>query len=101
MFDLQERRDLVCRLLLGSEEHTSELQSRRDLVCRLLLGTEKHTSELQSRRDLVCRLLLKKNKTDVVSHTYIFYILFFVKHRPPPNISPLPPPLLLPISAHF
>src|SRR5258705_7960119 len=27
----------VCRLLLGSEEHTTELQSLRHLVCRLLL----------------------------------------------------------------
>src|SRR5690349_25139604 len=25
-----------------SEEHTSELQSRRDLVCRLLLETQQH-----------------------------------------------------------
>src|SRR5690349_23108600 len=32
-----ERRVLALRLLLRSEEHTSELQSRRDLVCRLLL----------------------------------------------------------------
>src|SRR5204862_2743652 len=29
------------RLLLRSEEHTSELQSRRDLVCRLLLEKKK------------------------------------------------------------
>src|ERR1035438_6455715 len=28
-----------------SEEHTSELQSLRHLVCRLLLGYEEHTSE--------------------------------------------------------
>src|ERR1017187_2288098 len=34
---------LVCRLLLGSEEHTSELQSPMYLVCRLLLETKKHT----------------------------------------------------------
>src|SRR5690349_22474199 len=30
------------RMLLRSEEHTSELQSRRDLVCRLLLEKKKH-----------------------------------------------------------
>src|SRR5438874_11806811 len=29
------------RVLLRSEEHTSELQSRRDLVCRLLLEKKK------------------------------------------------------------
>src|SRR3982750_4393357 len=33
-----------------------------DLVCRLLLRSEEHTSELQSRSDLVCRLLLEKNR---------------------------------------
>src|SRR3712207_8769897 len=32
---------------LRSEEHTSELQSRQYLVCRLLLGKKEHTSELQ------------------------------------------------------
>ena len=40
-----------------SEEHTSELQSRRNLVCRLLLGkkkktTEKHTSDLHRHTDI-------------------------------------------------
>src|ERR1039458_8721867 len=50
------------RLLLRSEEHTSELQSLRQLVCRLLLRSEEHTSELQSLRHLVCRLLLEKKK---------------------------------------
>src|SRR5215475_14715387 len=30
-----------CRLLLESEEHTSELQSRENLVCRLLLEKKK------------------------------------------------------------
>src|SRR5260221_6193392 len=32
------------RILLRSEEHTSELQSHRDLVCRLLLEKKKKTS---------------------------------------------------------
>src|SRR5438874_10575911 len=31
------------KLLVKSEEHTSELQSRRDLVCRLLLEKKKKT----------------------------------------------------------
>src|SRR5690349_22166625 len=33
----------LLRLLIRSEEHTSELQSRRDLVCRLLLEKKKKT----------------------------------------------------------
>src|SRR5437899_4726507 len=35
------------RLLLRSEEHTSELQSLRHLVCRLLLEKKKHTNQTQ------------------------------------------------------
>src|SRR5690349_7908151 len=34
-------RGLVARVVVRSEEHTSELQSRRDLVCRLLLEKKK------------------------------------------------------------
>src|ERR1035438_10670181 len=45
---------ISCRLLLGSEEHTSELQSLRHLVCRLLLVKKKHTSELQALMHIVC-----------------------------------------------
>src|SRR5690349_14772993 len=37
----EKRRVSLCKLLLRSEEHTSELQSRRDLVCRLLLEKKK------------------------------------------------------------
>src|SRR5690606_41090696 len=33
---------LYVRLVLRSEEHTSELQSRENLVCRLLLEKKKH-----------------------------------------------------------
>src|ERR1039458_5440373 len=36
----------LLRQTYRSEEHTSELQSLRHLVCRLLLGSEEHTSEL-------------------------------------------------------
>src|SRR5690349_22903633 len=39
----------VARLLVRSEEHTSELQSRRDLVCRLLL--EKKKKQKKNRSD--------------------------------------------------
>src|SRR5690349_24109961 len=38
----RRRRPYLAGLLVArSEEHTSELQSRRDLVCRLLLGKKK------------------------------------------------------------
>src|SRR5206468_8452164 len=33
------------------------------LIVKLLMRSEEHTSELQSRSDLVCRLLLEKKKT--------------------------------------
>src|SRR5215208_7396649 len=35
------------RLLLRSEEHTSELQSRGQLVCRLLLEKKKKTTNIK------------------------------------------------------
>src|SRR5258707_14334646 len=35
------RRDLIVKIGLRSEEHTSELQSRQYLVCRLLLEKKK------------------------------------------------------------
>src|ERR1039457_2221004 len=44
------------------------------LVSRLLLGSEEHTSELQSPCNLVCRLLLEKKNTapdGVIHHTRI------------------------------
>src|ERR1039458_10633199 len=67
------------RLLLRSEEHTSELQSLRQLVCRLLLRSEEHTSELQSLRHLVCRLLLRKeDKTSELQS--IKHFLFRLPH---------------------
>src|SRR5699024_12213968 len=34
------------RVIVRSEEHTSELQSRVDLVCRLLLEKKKHSALL-------------------------------------------------------
>src|SRR2546430_4496139 len=49
--DRVERRQLLARHRLRSEEHTSELQSQSNLVCRLLL--EKKTRIL-----LASRLLL-------------------------------------------
>src|SRR5699024_12455190 len=45
------------------EEETFRLPSMpRPAARRLLLRSEEHTSELQSRFDLVCRLLLEKKK---------------------------------------
>src|SRR4051812_49827216 len=40
-------RDHSLRLLLRSEEHTSELQSHVNLVCRLLLEKKKKQNELE------------------------------------------------------
>src|SRR5207302_5588360 len=39
-----ERQTVCCRLLLRSEEHTSELQSRENLVCRPLLEKKNLTA---------------------------------------------------------
>src|SRR3712207_7253461 len=39
------------RVLLRSEEHTSELQSRQYLVCRLLLEKKKKNKKTGSRND--------------------------------------------------
>src|SRR3712207_7952779 len=44
-----DRPHRVPSLSARSEEHTSELQSRQYLVCRLLLDTQNHTSELLPR----------------------------------------------------
>ena len=41
---------LAEKLLLRSEEHTSELQSRRNLVCRLLLEKKKKIKEKKTRK---------------------------------------------------
>src|SRR2546430_12477929 len=40
------------RLLVRSEEHTSELQSQSNLVCRLLLGKKKKISTFSSSSDI-------------------------------------------------
>src|SRR4051812_49678424 len=39
---------------------------RHEVVGRLRLRSEEHTSELQSHVNLVCRLLLEKKKSDIV-----------------------------------
>src|ERR1035438_10573927 len=44
----EQRLESAGPVLNTPEEHTSELQSLRHLVCRLLLGSEEHTPELQS-----------------------------------------------------
>src|SRR5258706_2590316 len=51
--------------------------SLTNLVCRLLLEIEEHTSELQSLTNLVCRLLLEKekNKNTIGEYEYSLYIL--------------------------
>src|SRR2546421_9571918 len=44
---MQTRGLYSTRLMVRSEEHTSELQSRSDLVCRLLLEKKKKKRRLQ------------------------------------------------------
>src|SRR5690349_22900593 len=47
----------------GERREADDQRQRHEDAQRLVLRSEEHTSELQSRRDLVCRLLLeKKNK---------------------------------------
>src|SRR3954466_6030629 len=46
--DWSSHDNLVCRLLLRSEEHTSELQSHDNIVCRLLLEKKKPRRESRS-----------------------------------------------------
>src|SRR2546427_6844565 len=48
-----------------ADEQDARLRSRR---LRLLLRSEEHTSELQSQSNLVCRLLLEKKKKTVHAH---------------------------------
>src|SRR2546427_5022743 len=45
-------------------------RSRRHTEPRLLLRSEEHTSELQSQSNLVCRLLLEKKKNVVTESFY-------------------------------
>src|SRR5690349_24122205 len=42
----------------------SEAEAMGANLSRLILRSEEHTSELQARRDLVCRLLLEKKKNN-------------------------------------
>src|SRR5437016_11331928 len=43
--------------------HTPSIGTMRPFLSRILLRSEEHTSELQSLTNLVCRLLLEKKKT--------------------------------------
>src|SRR5258708_31860010 len=52
-------------LVTGVQTCALPIKSSDHLVCRLLLGSEEHTSELQSPDHLVCRLLLEEIKYDV------------------------------------
>src|SRR5258706_3304130 len=52
----------VCTPVTDQSRMPSSAWSLTNLVCRLLLESEEHTSELQSLTNLVCRLLLEKKK---------------------------------------
>src|SRR5437773_7485887 len=44
------------------------IEERMGLIGRLVMRSEEHTSELQSHHDIVCRLLLEKKKELIMSH---------------------------------
>src|SRR3712207_8169962 len=46
------------KVLVRSEEHTSELQSRQYLVCRLLLEKKYQRNEIQTRKYCISLLLI-------------------------------------------
>src|SRR2546430_11485776 len=52
------------------------LPANRNGRQRLMIRSEEHTSELQSQSNLVCRLLLEKKK----NHRYIL-VTFYTPHR--------------------
>src|SRR5690349_22692496 len=68
--DLADEFDFVIETLATTETLSDILDMTRP-GGRIVLRSEEHTSELQSRRDLVCRLLLEKKKKDIgYSHYY-------------------------------
>src|ERR1022692_4628686 len=101
------------RLLLRSEEHTSELQSPCNLVCRLLLekkkkkqNMNKHTAvnqhAIRTAPSLACPAAL------VLAHgacrgcrfsapRMCLFFFFFLKAGAPPKSPPFPPPAPFPI----
>src|SRR5690606_39642928 len=50
--------------LVGGAKVSTKLELLGNLIERVDLRSEEHTSELQSRENLVCRLLLEKKKQD-------------------------------------
>src|ERR1022692_1765111 len=94
---------LVCRLLLRSEEHTSELQSPCNLVCRLLLEKKKNSLEcfnVMSFDTWRFRQPSQKNRAPVgafLNHTpngfpiFSFsFLFFFLMIRRPPRSTLFP-----------
>src|ERR1039457_6407419 len=93
------------RLLLGSEEHTSELQSPCNLVCRLLLEKKTtHASTCSARAPCSPRVPARRGAaaaspraealgppTPTACPPRSLSCFFFPQAAPPP-ISPLPPP---------
>ena len=70
------------KLILRSEEHTSELQSHSDLVCRLLL--EKKLEGILERMDGVgevsVMITLSDDGTRTVSYTHLPVALYGLRH---------------------
>src|ERR1039457_6948640 len=100
------------RLLLGSEEHTSELQSPCNLVCRLLLekkrpahsprrtpgpaGPPRPPSDPGPRRDCLSAGVHQRYFRASTARPLTCWFFFFLATRPPPSSPPSPeaPPFL-------
>src|SRR3954449_12134492 len=95
------------RLLIRSEEHTSELQSHSHLVCRLLLEKKKKEESVLKRSRMteplhVCaQRLLTLLTLHPIAPDYLytcmlsclfFSFFFFLNNGAPPKIYPFPHP---------
>src|ERR1022692_4874190 len=84
--------------LMRSEEHTSELQTPCNLVCRLLLEKKKIISSPEHTNFRATRHGPRPRARPWISA--LLRCFFFFNDAAPPEISPLPLPAALPISAH-
>src|ERR1022692_3945442 len=98
------------RLLLRSEEHTSELQSPCNLVCRLLLEKKKNTAEVRSpdtppadagpvviRSGVLAGCETCGGRRHPFGKVQNFKFSFFFNDGAPPEVCPFPLPAALPI----
>src|SRR4051795_8394666 len=92
-----------------SEEHTSELQSHSHLVCRLLLEKKKNEANRRAagrcvvtqqgqvsveQRSVCVLCCVTSHPRASYAPPFCLFSFFFLKDRPPPEISPFPSPTL-------